>query len=59
MRLKRIGAAGRGALQGGLIGLAAGTIAGLALGGDPVLPTKVQNSSYGSYLNSVYNLLVV
>lgn len=43
LEIKRKGAAGRGAWQGALIGLAAGAIAGFASGDDPVVPTDNSN----------------
>jgi hypothetical protein len=53
--IKRKGAAGRGALQGALFGLAAGVITGFLLGDDPVAPTNNPNDPLGNLFGSISN----
>lgn len=53
--IKRKAAAGRGAWQGALIGLAAGAIAGFASGDDPVVPTNDPNDPLGNAFGSISN----
>ena len=60
IEIKRKAAAGRGAWQGALIGLAAGAIVGFASGDDPVAPTYNNpndplGSAIGNVFSSVYN----
>ena len=53
--IKRKAAAGRGAWQGALIGLAAGAIAGFASGDDPVAPTDNPTDPLGNFFGSISN----
>ena len=55
IEIKRKAAAGRGAWQGALIGLAAGVIVGLASGDDPVAPTDNPNDPWGNVFGSISN----
>ncbi|MEO7044858.1 MAG: hypothetical protein ABI091_06090 [Ferruginibacter sp.] len=56
IEIKRKAAAGRGAWQGALIGLAAGAIVGFASGDDPVAPTyNNPNDPLGSAIGNVFS----
>ena len=58
IEIKRKGAAGRGAWQGALIGLAAGVIGGLVSGDDPVAPTyNNPNDPFGNALGNAFSTL--
>jgi hypothetical protein len=53
--IKRKAAAGRGAWQGALFGLAAGAITGFASGDDPVVPTNNSNDPFGNVIGGISN----
>ena len=56
IEIKRKGAVGRTALQGALIGLAAGVIAGFVSGDDPVAPTyNNPNDPFGNALGNAFS----